>query len=92
MQNPYRRLNKGNNSIPLFKIYKSMEIIQSGPQSKSEGNILNAKGIQRTNRNTEVQQKQTPMSTTCTSKVVNCREVLKKKKKIMLFLIAKNIE
>lgn len=58
-----------------------MEIIQSGPQSKSEGNILNAKGIQRTNRNTEVQQRQTPMSTTCTSKVVNCREVLKKKEK-----------
>ena len=45
-------MNKGNSSIPLFEIYKSIEKKKSGLQTKTEGNTSNIRGELRHNRNT----------------------------------------
>ena len=37
-------LNKGNSSIPLFEIHKSIEKNKSGLQTKTEGNASNIRG------------------------------------------------
>ena len=46
-------INKGNSSIPLFEIHKSIEKnTKSGLQTKIEGNASNIRGELRHNRNT----------------------------------------
>ena len=51
------QFNKGNSSIPMSKIHRSIERNISGLHTKIEGNTSTTGGKQRNNRNTEVQQK-----------------------------------
>ena len=44
-------INKGNSSIPLFEIYRSIEN-QTRLQTKTEGNTSNVRGELKHNRNT----------------------------------------